>query len=751
MSENIQNLSWYNKLTIIHRLTLIGMLAGSGMILAGVIHNYTIDRINHAAEKVAAASSLMETLDALAGTVYVELDGASRYLTNGDQKGHDTWQTYTASNDMLIAQLVNDLPTPALRDDAIKVQQSMKKFDHLYETAHEDRLAIGLHKNDGLTGKLRAAVHRVENTLKSIKNYEIMTSMLMLRRHEKDFMLRHDVKYIDKFKQEIKTFSRLLRQLEIRSATKEDLHDGILDYQQTFYAYDEKLLLLLDESDKLRDIFETQLQTSIETLDLDFQAYIQGVNDSRDAVQKSQFAEYWGTLIAILLAVGALVIFITRSITRPLVKVVDAMDAMEKGEIRTVQATEGGEIGDLVESLSFFQQQQAKTFRLQQVVETSPQATMVADRESLVITYMNPAATRLFQSIQSFLPCPVDKIVGQCIDIFHKNPAHQRGLLSSESNLPMAASFTAAGRNIRFKSYALNNSMGEWDAFMVSWEDATEQVQLADNFENNVGVMVKELIDAATEMQSSSESLSAMAEQSTHQAESVAGGATEANQNVANVASATEELSSSILEISRQVNDAVAMSAQAVTDAETTNQTVGKLSSVSEEIGQVVRVITDIAEQTNLLALNASIEAARAGEAGRGFAVVAGEVKELANQTARATEQIATQIQAIQRESTGAASAIEKIGLTIQAMNKINESIAAATDEQNNATREIAQSVQYASDATLRVTEAIGGVSSAAEDTGRSAVDVMNVSTMIRDKGEDLAGRVRDFLGSLRK
>ncbi|MDX8384301.1 MAG: methyl-accepting chemotaxis protein, partial [Ghiorsea sp.] len=161
-------------------------------------------------------------------------------------------------------------------------------------------------------------------------------------------------------------------------------------------------------------------------------------------------------------------------------------------------------------------------------------------------------------------------------------------------------------------------------------------------------------------------------------------------------------------------------------------------------------VITDIAEQTNLLALNASIEAARAGEAGRGFAVVAGEVKELANQTARATEQISTQIQAIQRESNGAATAIGKIGETIQEMNNINQSIAAATEEQNNATREIAQSVQYASDATMRVTEAIDGVSTAAEDTGRSAVDVMNVSGMIRDKGEDLAGRVASFLDSLR-
>jgi len=456
-------------------------------------------------------------------------------------------------------------------------------------------------------------------------------------------------------------------------------------------------------------------------------------------------------MFIVFLLVGFSVWWIARSVSRPIALVATSMDALEKGDVIPVIADEGGEIGEMLESLAIFQDQSAQATLLQRVVEASPQAIMIAGAKDLKISYMNPAATQLFRNIQSFLPCPVENMIGQCIDILHTNPADQRKLLVNKSAYPIHSNFVADGHQIEFFAHAIENHKGEWDSIMVSWNDVSEQYQLAADFESNVATMVNDLIEASVAMQASSESLSSMAEQSTTQSESVAHSSTEANENVMTVASAAEELTASITEITRQVRNAVEISGQAVQEAETTNQNVAKLASVSEEIGQVIRVITAIAEQTNLLALNASIEAARAGDAGRGFAVVAGEVKELANQTAKATETIAGQISSIQKESDGAAKAIGHIGETIQKMNDINQAISAATEEQNEATREIAQSVQYASDATQRVTEAITSVTEASTETGKAAGDVLLASTDIRQKGESLSERVRDFLAALRR
>ena len=302
--------------------------------------------------------------------------------------------------------------------------------------------------------------------------------------------------------------------------------------------------------------------------------------------------------------------------------------------------------------------------------------------------------------------------------------------------------FLITGLQGRFKQGAsFINEVSDTMKQQNEYLDAASQ-----EFDQNVAQLVSALIAASMQLQSSSEASSSMAEQSASRASHVSDNASEANSNVLTVASAAEELSASIAEITRQVEDAVLISGQAVEEANATTRTVSELSKSSEEIGEVVRVITDIAEQTNLLALNASIEAARAGEAGRGFAVVASEVKELATQTANATQQIAQQISDIQNESEGAAKAIERISLTISKMNEINRAIAAATEEQNGATREIAQSVHYASDATRQVTEAISGVSEAAVDTGHAASNVLAASSDIRSRAEGLQEHVRQFL-----
>jgi len=748
--DSAKKISWFDKLTIMHRLTLIGVLAVLGMVTTGLIHNTAVNKVQEIGDELRIASEKMEMLDGLSNGMFVEFESASRYLQFSDKTGRVSWQEFSDDNDETLERLVKELPTETMRNDAKKLLSTMIKFDNTFLTAAKERVLLGFGKDDGLLGELRKSADSIETDLEEHNMTDLVIAILQLRKIEKEFMMQHTNALVDRFKQKAKDFYAVLAASNLNERAKNRVEDEMKLYQKSFIAYEENLLKLLKTEDDLRKIYQDELHVGISVVDEALTQYIKDINTNRKELQRSQILQFWGTLLFIVLGVVALIIWITRSITRPLGEVVEAMDVLEKGEIRHVKQGMRGAIGELVESLGVFQAQAVETARLRQVVETTPQATMIADKDSLIITYMNPAAKQLFKKIESALPCSVDQIVGQCIDIFHKNPGHQRSLLSNEASFPMSASFVAAGRSIQFSAYTLKTSEGAWDSIMVSWNDETEQAELATDFENNIGTMVEELIAAATEMQASSDELSSMAEQSLGQATSVSAGAEEANHNVTNVAAAAEELSVSISEITQQVRGAVDISEQAVVEAEETNQTVSKLSSVSEEIGQVVSVITDIAEQTNLLALNASIEAARAGEAGRGFAVVAGEVKELANQTAKATEQISKQILAIQSESNGAASAIKKIGETIQEMNTINEAIAMAADEQNNATREIAQSVHLASDATVRVTGAIGDVRSAAEDTGRSAAEVKNVSNLIREKGEALSGRVTGFLDSLR-
>jgi methyl-accepting chemotaxis protein len=219
---------------------------------------------------------------------------------------------------------------------------------------------------------------------------------------------------------------------------------------------------------------------------------------------------------------------------------------------------------------------------------------------------------------------------------------------------------------------------------------------------------------------------------------------------VQSVASATEELSSSITEISRQVQDSARMAAEAVDQATRTNARVNELSLAAARIGDVVELINTIAGQTNLLALNATIEAARAGEAGRGFAVVASEVKSLAEQTAKATEQIGAQITAIQTSSSDAVTAIRGITSTIGEMNEIASAIASAVEEQGSATQEIARNVQQAALGTGEISANVVGVQQAAGDTGAAAHQVLQASSELSRQSETMRGEVEAFLSNIK-
>jgi len=274
--------------------------------------------------------------------------------------------------------------------------------------------------------------------------------------------------------------------------------------------------------------------------------------------------------------------------------------------------------------------------------------------------------------------------------------------------------------------------------------------QLTADFDHAVSGTLEIVASSATEMEATAQGLLTTAEQSSQQATAVAAASEEASTNVQTVAAATEELGGSISEISRQVNQSTDISAKAVEDAQKTNEDIQQLAEAADRIGEVVSLITDIAEQTNLLALNATIEAARAGEAGKGFAVVASEVKNLANQTAKATEEISNQIGGIQSSTRDAVSAIEGIGMTIGEISEIAASIAAAVDQQNSATQEIARNIEQAASGTTEVNVNISGVNQAASETGSSATEVLQATSSLNKETNELRGVVEGFLTDIR-
>ncbi|MBT5549615.1 MAG: HAMP domain-containing protein [Nitrospina sp.] len=462
--------------------------------------------------------------------------------------------------------------------------------------------------------------------------------------------------------------------------------------------------------------------------------------------------------------------------------------------------------GSMVSALREREKADAEMARIAAIVENNPGNMMVADVD-FNLTYINPVAKATLSKLEKYLPVKVDELVGQSIDVFHKNPSMQRKILSDPRNLPHQALIHLGPEILDLRINPIIDTAGNYLGPLVDWSVVTEKVQMEtkakelaereqkqaeelkrkvdsllvvvdaaakgdlthqitqngsdaigqmaaglkkffEGLRNDIGQIGKNAESvsvAAEELTATSTTMSANAEETSAQAGVVAAASEQVGTNVQTVATGAEEMTASIGEISNNATQAAKVSMDAVEVAKRTNDTIATLGESSKEIGEVVKVITSIAEQTNLLALNATIEAARAGEAGKGFAVVANEVKELANQTAKATEEIGDKVQTIQDDTGNAVQAIGEISEIINRINDISSTIASAVEEQSATTNEMSRNVSEAAKGVGEIAQNISGVSTAAVETTQGSSQTKDAANELSKLAVDLQGLVTKF------
>jgi methyl-accepting chemotaxis protein len=382
------------------------------------------------------------------------------------------------------------------------------------------------------------------------------------------------------------------------------------------------------------------------------------------------------------------------------------------------------------------------------MVDNVPVGVAWGDAQNdFVITYVNATGKAMLSAATAKNG---DGFAGQALTAVFPTLAARKHELADPARMPIHLHVALGALVLDLRIVAIKNGAGVYTGAMAVWSDITKRAKLADDFAANVKAVVEDVVAAATRIQSTAESLATTAGRAKATTVTVSAAASDATSNVQAVAAATEELSASIAEIGRQVVQSAAITSKAVEEANRTDKTVQSLAAAAEEIGKVVGLIQDIASQTNLLALNATIEAARAGEAGRGFAIVASEVKSLAAQTAKATDDIRVQIESIQSISDETVRTIKHIGTTIGEANDIAAAITASVEQQGAATTAIAQNVSQAAAGTTEVSHNIAGAVDASSDVGTAATQMLETVGDLSKRSGILRREVDGFLATIR-
>lgn len=386
--------------------------------------------------------------------------------------------------------------------------------------------------------------------------------------------------------------------------------------------------------------------------------------------------------------------------------------------VEALKDAEGNYVGNLVswDVVTEKLRMEKETAKMLSILENTPTNIMVADTD-LNLTYINPTSKENLNKLRQYLPCAVEDLVGTNLDSFHKNPSHQRKILADPKNLPLRAKIKVGPETLDLLVSAIKDKKGEYFGPMATWSIITDKIEVF----NAVTEYSDSLTESSKTLKELADTMSSNSEETTAQANSVSTASEQVSSNMSTVATAMEEMTSTVKEISKNTHDAATTADSASTEAQDANEIITQLGVSSNEIGKVTKMISSIAQQTNLLALNATIEAARAGEAGKGFAVVATEVKELAKETAKATEDISQKIEGIRENSDKAVQAIEKVLKIINNMTDMSNTVASAVEEQSATVNDVARNIAEASTGSNEISRNITEVATAARETTEGA------------------------------